>query len=277
MSKSVTKVNSIKAIPSSFPTMSFLLIPKLETDHIVIERKHSKHYITTNMDPRRNDYSSQQMYTLGGPPRPRPTESNRPERSIRDTAPAPSHTAGSMSTHTRRGQPHLYNCHIHHGTRADQQDTYIESTLCRCQDPDSHGDAFVAEDDDWADDKNGNAISWMTAMSRILDSAGKTSLSRPEQLAMYHAVMAPEAAHDMLQGEKEIDDRIRNGEPLVISPYTTWHNIEGRRQPFTTEQRLDRQAGETGRASQGPGNNSRSSRCMGPDYGGFASRQGGYH
>jgi hypothetical protein len=228
------------------------------------------------MDPRRSDYLSQQMYMPSGSPGPRPTEGNRPRRSIRDTGPAPSQATGSMSTHTRRGLPHLYNCHVHRGTRADRQDTYIESTLCRCQDPDSHGDAFIAEDDDWADDKNGNALSWMTAMSRILDSAGKTSLSRPEQLAMYHAIMAPETADDMLQGEKEIDDRIRNGEPLVISPYTTWHNSEGRRQPFTTEQRLGRQAGEPSRASQGPGNNSRSSRYAGPDYRGFASRRGGY-
>jgi hypothetical protein len=113
-------------------------------------------------------------------------------------------------------------------------------------------------------------------MSRILDSAGKTSLSRPEQLAMYHAVMTPEMADDMLGGEKEIDDRIRNGEPLVISPYTTWHNSEGRRQPFTTEQRVGRQAGQPSRSSPGPGNNSRSSSYPGPDYRDIASGRGGY-
>ncbi|KAF2832399.1 hypothetical protein CC86DRAFT_276810, partial [Ophiobolus disseminans] len=79
-----------------------------------------------------------------------------------------------MSTRTQPGQPHLT------GARTVRSAARIESVTCRCHDLNSHGDAFTFDCEEWAEDKNGKLISWSTAMTRILDSYGRNTMTRQE-------------------------------------------------------------------------------------------------
>jgi hypothetical protein len=143
---------------------------------------------------------------------------------------APSQGNPSMSTRTRPGQPHFT------GVRANRSAGRLEHTVCRCLNPDSHGDAWTFNNDHWAKDRNGNIISWNTGMNRILDSYGKTAITRDEELVKYPEFMTEEYMRFYYRENSHWDDAVRRGECLEISPFTTWHNEDGHRRPWLTDE-----------------------------------------
>ncbi|KAH3909789.1 hypothetical protein HBH56_152330 [Parastagonospora nodorum] len=88
--------------------------------------------------------------------------------------PAASQSRELASTRPAPGQPHLT------GTRINRGAGRLESTICRCQNPNEHGDAFSNGDASWGTDRNGMDISWSIAMNRILDVYGTNSMTREQ-------------------------------------------------------------------------------------------------
>ncbi|KAF2027345.1 hypothetical protein EK21DRAFT_28330, partial [Setomelanomma holmii] len=72
------------------------------------------------------------------------------------------------------GRPHIF------GSRANRETGRVEHTICRCHDPDSHGDAWVFNDPEYARDKQGRMMSWDVAMNSIPNLYGKNAVSRQE-------------------------------------------------------------------------------------------------
>jgi hypothetical protein len=180
---------------------------------------------------------------------------SQPGRTSSSQFGAPSRGNPSMSTRTRPGQPHFT------GMRANRSAGRLEHTVCRCHNPDSHGDAWTFIDDDWADDPNGNHISWSTGMNRILDLYGKSTMTRDEELAKYPEIMTEECVRYHFTLEHGWDDAVRRGIHLEISPFSTWHNEDGHRRPFLTDEGArtvfpgGSQLGGPSRRSGGPSQN----------------------
>lgn len=169
-----------------------------------------------------------------------------------------------MSTRTQSGQPHYT------GARAVRSAGRIECIICRCLNPDGHGDAFTFDSEEYADDKNGNPISWNTAMNRILNLYRMNSITRQEAIAKYHEIMSPESAGDYARIERESDEKIQRGEDLQISPYTTWHNHDGHRRPHLTEEGVRtvfQRPGQSVDSSAQPSGYSQNAGHAGPDQG----------
>jgi hypothetical protein len=75
------------------------------------------------------------------------------------------------------GEPH------HFGMRTDYLRIEIISTLCRCQDPDSHGDAYTMLNSPRGRDINGRSIDWQEAKKRMLDHYSRDQISHAEEIA----------------------------------------------------------------------------------------------
>ncbi|KAF2027337.1 hypothetical protein EK21DRAFT_22725, partial [Setomelanomma holmii] len=69
------------------------------------------------------------------------------------------------------GQPHYF------GTRTDYQNGRMIDNVCRCQTPDSHGDAWTI-DFPCGYDKSGQLISWQEPMKRVLEHCGETTVNQ---------------------------------------------------------------------------------------------------
>jgi hypothetical protein len=98
-------------------------------------------------------------------------------------------------------------------------------------------------------------------MNRILDSYGKTAITRDEELAKYPECMTEEYMRFYYRENSHWDDAVRRGERLEISPFTTWHNEDGHRRPWLTDEGArtvfpgGSQLGGPSRQSGGPSQN----------------------
>ncbi|KAF1917657.1 hypothetical protein BDU57DRAFT_405333, partial [Ampelomyces quisqualis] len=62
------------------------------------------------------------------------------------------------------GEPH------HFGTTLDRQASNIDNPLCRCQNPESHGDAWAFTGSlSWMTDTRGRRMSWRELVNRVLE------------------------------------------------------------------------------------------------------------
>jgi hypothetical protein len=96
--------------------------------------------------------------------------------------PAQPTNSGGRSTIVRPGQPHWF------GTRVDFQNGRFINTLCRCQDPNSHGDACIAEIDEWRDSA-GHPTTVEQTLNRILDHCGTATVPKEEEITTYQSIL----------------------------------------------------------------------------------------
>lgn len=138
------------------------------------------------------------------------------------------------TTIVRPGQPHYF------GTRIDNRNCRIINNMCRCQTPDSHGDAFTIEMEGY-EDVAGRPITYQTLMNRILDHYGTPTVSNEQETAAYRILASPS-----INAVREINERnlrmcIRMGIPIFINPHAesvTFHNGDGHAQNFVGERGL---------------------------------------
>ncbi|KAF2832404.1 hypothetical protein CC86DRAFT_270882, partial [Ophiobolus disseminans] len=73
------------------------------------------------------------------------------------------------------GDPHYY------GTRLDRTAGLIVNSLCRCQNPDSHGNAWAFDGNAFqARAMDGRVMMWKDLANKVLDHYGRWPISREE-------------------------------------------------------------------------------------------------
>jgi hypothetical protein len=130
------------------------------------------------------------------------------------------------------GEPHQF------GSRADYDRGEIVSMLCRCEDPDSHGDAYTMLNSPRGFDIYGNPIDWQEAKKRMLDHHGKNQISHAEEVAAIPYVYDAMTAQSALQNEKYLTRAIREGGTISVNiteNNSRWHNDDGHAKPYLTK------------------------------------------
>jgi hypothetical protein len=148
----------------------------------------------------------------------------------------------------RPGEPHQF------GNRTDYKRGEVQSTLCRCNDPDSHGDAFTMLDSPRGFDIHGKPIDWQEVKRRMLDYHGKDQISHAEEMAAIPHVFDAATAHEVLQHEEHLRQSVRAGYAIGVNideNNTNWHNDDGHAKPHLTEE------GAKTQFNHGGGNGSR--------------------
>jgi hypothetical protein len=124
---------------------------------------------------------------------------------------------GGQTTIVRPGQPHYFN------TRIDYDRCEAFRTMCRCQNPDSHGNAWTTTIIKGYD-KNNNLLSSQDLAHQILDRVGTPTVSHEVARAMWPHIMCAEDAEDMEAHERYIERAIRRGKPIYLPiPETVTH------------------------------------------------------
>ncbi|KAH3940304.1 hypothetical protein HBI56_131470 [Parastagonospora nodorum] len=130
------------------------------------------------------------------------------------------------------GEPH------HFGSRADYERGELHCTLCRCHNPDSHGDAYTMLNSPRGCDIHGQPIDWQEAKRRILDYYQRDQISHAEEIAVARFVFDAPTTQIVLQGEAELTQSIRQGLAININTVhnnVDWHNSDGHAKPYLTQ------------------------------------------
>ncbi|KAF1917658.1 hypothetical protein BDU57DRAFT_528233 [Ampelomyces quisqualis] len=131
----------------------------------------------------------------------------------------------------RPGEPH------HFGARADHARGEYTCTLCRCNKPNSHGDAYTMLNSPRGLDINGHPIDWQEAKRRMLDHHGKNQISHAQENAAVPFVFDAQTAEEILRGKEELRKGIRAGYDVrinVANNNVDWHNDDGHAKPYVT-------------------------------------------
>jgi hypothetical protein len=168
---------------------------------------------------------------------PRRTESSR-QSIARDARSSSTRTAqptssGGRTTIVQPGEPHWF------GTRADFQNCRLINNLCRCQNPDSHGDAWTAELHGWRD-LLGRPTTVQQILHRILDHYGTNTVSHEQEFPAYRLFCDPILAAGITENIRGVEFGISKGVAPRISPYAdvTHYNGGGHAQNFVGERGL---------------------------------------
>lgn len=109
-----------------------------------------------------------------------------PRETSRSSAPA---QEGGRTTVVRPRETPRY------GTRIDQSGTRmgrVINPLCRCQNPNSHGDAWAFTGDALqVRDVHGRRMTWAEHANKAIDHHGRFPISRREELEAYRYVLHP--------------------------------------------------------------------------------------
>jgi hypothetical protein len=112
-------------------------------------------------------------------------------------------------------------------------------TLCRCSNPDSHGDAYTMLNSPRGYDINGKPINWQEAKTRMLDHHGQNQISHAEEMAAVPYVFDTETARLIFQDDEDIKKQIRDGCDIRVNTQgnnVNWHNDDGHEKPYLTEE-----------------------------------------
>jgi hypothetical protein len=172
------------------------------------------------------------------------TRDSRSSHSSRNTQSSTPSTGG-RSTVVLPGQPHWFGC------RVDRQHGPV-STMCRCRNPDSHGDAWTSNRE--LCDINGQRVTQQQVMDRMLDHYGTSTINRDEEVAAYSIVLDPTYAFIALQHHRNLTRWIRRGEHICLSSNTermTFHNGDRHVQNHVSEHGLRTTFGQPFPGSQG--------------------------
>jgi hypothetical protein len=136
---------------------------------------------------------------------PRSTRSQQPD--------APQGTITSITP----GDPHYY------GTRLDRAAAKAINTLCRCQNPGSHTDAWAFSDDMppgyYARDQQYRPLTWRQVSNRVLDICNKAEVSREEELETYRYILHPRECEGLWEHHRHLDFIVGIGGHIVLTPY----------------------------------------------------------
>jgi hypothetical protein len=160
-------------------------------------------------------------------------------------------TTGGRTTVVRPGQPHYFD------TRSDFQTGRLINTLCRCRDPNSHGNAWTIELPGHYD-RSGREITYQQLLNCILDHYGTATVSNEQQTAAYWKVCDSRTAADLTEEMNDVERDIRMGIPAQINPHedVTYFNGDGHAQRFAGEHGLQTVMPERrGGAGRGRGGN----------------------
>lgn len=131
------------------------------------------------------------------------------------------------------GEPH------HFGTTLDHRDPNIVNPLCRCQNPESHGDAWAFTGNlSWMIDTQGRRMTWKELATRVLQHYGKTHISLDEQHQAYRTILTPAGYRSRMRYWQELRGAVGRGEPITISPHSQnlqFHNADRHVQNHVTE------------------------------------------
>lgn len=152
----------------------------------------------------------------------------------------------------RPGEPH------HFDNRVDHQSGKVICTLCRCHDPDAHGDAYTMLDSPRGCDISGNAIDWQRAKIAMLDFYGKEQISHEEEIIAIPFVYEASWASQFLKHERDMANHVRDGgvvEVNIEDNNMSWHNEDGHAKQEVTERgartKIDRSYGNSSSYRQG--------------------------
>jgi hypothetical protein len=139
----------------------------------------------------------------------------------------------------RPGDPHYFR------TRLDRRASRLIMPLCRCTNPQGHGDAWTFINMEKMRDIRGDRISWKQLMNRVLDYyVDKTTVSREEELAAFPYILNPWECADLTDHYEYVNYGIGQGWRVFISPYeddVQMHNADGHMQNNVTESGLQTQ------------------------------------
>lgn len=138
-----------------------------------------------------------------------------------------------QSTLVRPHQPHIY------GTRINRALGRIESTLCRCPDPNSHGDAFTL-DSPYGTSLAGQPLTYQQGWTALLDYYGKDAISDLEVRAAEKYVLDQATVERAERQYRLYEEGVRLGASLELRPNlaVTYYNGDGHSQPHITEDGL---------------------------------------
>jgi hypothetical protein len=131
------------------------------------------------------------------------------------------------------GEPH------HFGSRADYELGEIQCTLCRCNNPDSHGDAYTMLNSPRGCDTNGQPIDWQEAKRRMLNHYGRDQISHAEEIAAASYVFDAQTTQLVLETDQELKMRVEQGRGISVNTSQNninWHNIDGHAKPYLTQE-----------------------------------------
>lgn len=158
---------------------------------------------------------------------------------------------GGQTCIVHPGEPH------HFGSRTDYERGEIICTLCRCNDPDSHGDAYTMLNSPRGLDINGQPIDWQEAKRRMLNHYGRDQISHGEEIAAAPHVFDAQTAQRVSQTEEDLKQGIRNGFAVSVNTVQNnvdWHNSDRHAKPWLTQEGAKTQFGGAGRNACSYGN-----------------------
>jgi len=133
----------------------------------------------------------------------------------------------------RPGEPHYY------GTRLDRANALIVNPLCKCQNPQSHGNAWAFTSDEYDPvDMNGRPMLWKEVANKALDYYGRWPITREEEFEAYRHIMHPRAYRRAKDHYHSLNRLVGRGGHVGISPYpedVQFHNADGHAQNNITE------------------------------------------
>jgi hypothetical protein len=203
---------------------------------------------------RENAARSQPTFISSGGP-PRRTESSRhstaPDARSSSTRTAQPTNTGGRTTIVRPGEPHWF------GTRADFQNCRLVNNLCRCQNPDAHGDAWKVELPGWYD-ISGRPTTVQQIHHRILDHYGTATVAQEQELVAYRLFCAPCLADSLTRNIRSVEFGISMGIAPRLSPHAdvTHYYGDGHAQDYLGQGGLQTvMPGRRGGAAGGRGGN----------------------
>lgn len=122
----------------------------------------------------------------------------------------PSATTG-RTTVIAPGDPHYF------GARIDRAAARAISTLCRCRNPDGHGDAWAMIIPRAGIDLRGRQLSWKDLSNRVLDHCRKDTVNREEEYEAYQYILTPYFYYRYMRHYHEFNRAIGAGAPIILS------------------------------------------------------------
>jgi hypothetical protein len=158
---------------------------------------------------------------------------------------SPASEGQTTTKNVRPGDPH------HYGTRLDPVASRAINPVCRCINPNNHGDAWAYTNTKRIKDINGVKITWKELIHRVLDHYGdRTSATREEEHEAYRHILTPRHYIPRIEHYHWLNYEVGRGSPVMISPYedaVQMHNEDGHARNDVTENGLQTRMERPGR------------------------------
>lgn len=112
------------------------------------------------------------------------------------------------------GEPHYF------AVRIDRAAARAISTLCRCRNPDRHGDAWAINLPHAGKDPTGRELSWKELSNRVLDYCRKDAVNREEEHYAYQYILSPYFYRSYIRHYVQLNRQIGRGNPVILCDVT---------------------------------------------------------